>query len=83
MGDHRQKKDKHRSAGKKVELMKMISFEPLYELGSYVDIQLPGDEVRRHQLQEYIVKEDSVWYGFDGLKLREGDVRKYAVDEQE
>ena len=67
----------------KVELMKMISFEPLYELGSYVDIQLPGDEVRRHQLQEYIVKEDGIWYGFDGLKIPESNVRKYAVDERE
>ena len=60
----------------------MISFEPLYELGSYVDIQLPGDEVRRHQLQEYIVKEDGVWYGFDGLKIPEADVRKFVASPQ-
>ena len=57
----------------------MITFEPLYELGTFLEIKLPWDEKpKRHQLWEYIVKHDGVWYRFDGLTIPEASVRKYA-----
>mgnify|MGYP007101933586 FL=1 len=57
----------------------MISFEPLYELETFLQVQLPGqEEPTKHKLQEYIVKSDGIWYGFDGLKIPEADVREYA-----